>query len=329
MSVAIIVSTHGHTAKQLVRTTEMLVGKKENVSYINFYSDENTDILIKKFESNIKRFEDISGLLFLVDIWGGSPFNAANRIIQKISQSYNIQEKVCIITGVNIPMLISIFFSLEESDMNFQKIVQNALKSGRDEIKLHPEIQKEEKKTQKETQFDEFRSISSEKAKKNMNIVLVRIDDRLIHGQVATRWTKDTRINRIIIINDSISEDKVRCMLLKQVSPPGINAHVVSIDKFIRVYSNPKYSKDRVMLLFTNPTDVLEIVRRGIEISSINIGGMSYKEGKQQVHDSISIDQKDVESFMELSRSGIELEIRKITSDKKTDMVRLIKSKFK
>lgn len=74
-----------------------------------------------------------------------------------------------------------------------------------------------------------------------MKIVLARIDDRLIHGQVATVWAKVTGCERIIVCDDDVAADTIRATLLKQVAPPGIKSSVVSVDKAIRVYNNPKY----------------------------------------------------------------------------------------
>ncbi|EGO87673.1 PTS mannose transporter subunit IIAB [Clostridium botulinum C] len=156
-----------------------------------------------------------------------------------------------------------------------------------------------------------------------MKIVLARIDDRLIHGQVATIWTKETKCQRIIVCNDNAAKDEIRKTLLTQVAPPGVKAHVVSIDKAVRVCNNPKYKEDRVLLLFTNPTDVLKMVESGVDIKSINIGGMSFKNGKRQLNSAISVDEKDIEAFKALNDRGIELEVRKVASDSKVDMMTL------
>lgn len=61
---------------------------------------------------------------------------------------------------------------------------------------------------------------------------------------------------------------------------PGVTAHVVDVAKAIRVWNNPKYAGDRVMLLFTNPTDVWRLVEAGVDITSVNIGGMAFRQGK-------------------------------------------------
>ena len=141
-----------------------------------------------------------------------------------------------------------------------------------------------------------------------MKIVLARIDDRLIHGQVATVWAKVTGCERIIVCDDDVAADTIRATLLKQVAPPGIKSSVVSVDKAIRVYNNPKYENDKCLLLFTNPTSVLRMVEGGVDIKSVNVGGMSFKEGKRQITNAVSVDDKDVESFKKLSEKGIEIE---------------------
>ena len=154
-----------------------------------------------------------------------------------------------------------------------------------------------------------------------MNIVLARIDDRLIHGQVATVWSKATNCQRIIVCDTDVANDKIRATLLKQVAPAGSKSSVVDLDKAVRVYNNPKYENDRCLLLFTNPTSVLYLVEHGVDIKSVNIGGMSFHEGKKQITSAVSVDDKDIESFKKLNEKGIELEIRKVDTDKKVNLM--------
>ncbi|MGH4050047.1 MAG: mannose/fructose/sorbose PTS transporter subunit IIB [Clostridium sp.] len=150
-----------------------------------------------------------------------------------------------------------------------------------------------------------------------MIITLARIDDRLIHGQVATIWSRYTKCQRMIVCNDDVKKDKIRRILLEQVAPPGIKSSVLGIDEAIRAYNNPRYQDDRVLFLFTNPTDVARMVEGGVAIKSVNIGGMSFKVGKKQITSVVSVDDTDIEAFNKLNEKGIELEIRKISSDAK------------
>ncbi|WP_141430558.1 mannose/fructose/sorbose PTS transporter subunit IIB [Bacillus sp. 03113] len=154
-----------------------------------------------------------------------------------------------------------------------------------------------------------------------MNITLVRIDDRLIHGQVATSWSKEAKCDRIIVVSDEVANDNLRKTLLISVSPPGIKASVIPIDKMVRVYQNPKYSDTKAMLLFTNPTDIVRVVENGVDIKSVNVGGMSFKEGKKQLANAINVDNKDIESFKRLNELNVKLEIRHAITDPKVDLM--------
>ncbi|EHM4271371.1 PTS mannose transporter subunit IIAB [Listeria monocytogenes] len=157
-----------------------------------------------------------------------------------------------------------------------------------------------------------------------MEIRLARIDDRLIHGQVATVWTKETQVERIIVISDDVAKDEVRKTLLTQVAPPGVKASVVDVQKGIRVYNNPKYATTPVMLLFTNPTDVLTLIEAGVNITTVNIGGMAFREGKHMITNAVSVDETDEAAFRKLDEKGIELEIRKVASDNKVKLIPLL-----
>lgn len=154
-----------------------------------------------------------------------------------------------------------------------------------------------------------------------MIINLVRIDDRLIHGQVATVWAKEAKAERIIICSDQVANDQIRKSLLLQVAPPGISVNVIGIDKAVRVYKNPKYENDHVFYLFTCPQDIVRMVEGGVDIKSVNIGGMAFREGKKQITKAVSVDDSDREAFKKLNDLGIEMEIRTVATDSKTNIM--------
>ncbi|OQO70999.1 PTS fructose transporter subunit IIB [Enterococcus villorum] len=157
-----------------------------------------------------------------------------------------------------------------------------------------------------------------------MDIRLARIDDRLIHGQVATVWSKLTGVERIIVISDLVAQDKLRKFLLKEAAPPGITANVITVNKMIQVYQSGLLEKTKVMLLFTNPQDVEKLVLSGVQLNSLNIGGMSFSEGKTMITNFVSVDQNDIDSFHFLNQQGVELEILKVPADRKILLMELL-----
>ncbi len=317
MTIAIVIGTHGWAAEQLLKTAEMLLGEQENVGWIDFVPGENAETLIEKYNAQLANLNTDKGVLFLVDTWGGSPFNAASRIVVD-------KEHYEVVAGVNIPMLVETLMARDDNP-SFDELVALAVETGREGVKAL--------KAKPVEKAAPVAAVAAPKASAPakpmgpndyMNIGLARIDDRLIHGQVATRWTKETNVTRIIVVSDEVAADTVRKTLLTQVAPPGVTAHVVDVAKMIRVYNNPKYAGDRVMLLFTNPTDVERVVEGGVNIKTVNIGGMAFRQGKTQVNNAISVDEKDIEAFKKLNERGIELEARKVSTDQKLKMMDLI-----
>lgn len=162
-----------------------------------------------------------------------------------------------------------------------------------------------------------------------MEIRLARIDDRLIHGQVTTSWTKRTDVNRIIVVSDEVAFDHLSKFLLQQAAPPGINANVVTVEKMLEVFNSELFKTQKVMLLFTNPQDVERLVRGGVKLQSLNIGGMRFENGKQMITNFVSVDKNDQESFYYLAKQGIELEVRKVPTDRKINLIDLLDKKEK
>ncbi|EIZ8954834.1 PTS mannose transporter subunit IIAB [Cronobacter sakazakii] len=315
MTIAIVIGTHGWAAEQLLKTAEMLLGEQENVGWIDFVPGENAETLIEKYNAQLEKLDTSKGVVFLVDTWGGSPFNAASRIVVD-KPHYEV------VAGVNIPMLVETLMARDD-DPAFDELVAIAVETGREGVKAL-KAKPVEKAAPAAPAAKAAAPVKPMGPNDYMVIGLARIDDRLIHGQVATRWTKETNVSRIIVVSDEVAADNVRKTLLTQVAPPGVTAHVVDVAKMIRVYNNPKYAGERVMLLFTNPTDVERIVEGGVKITSVNIGGMAYRQGKTQVNNAVSVDEKDIEAFKKLNARGIELEVRKVSNDPRLKMMDLI-----
>ncbi|MDG6301150.1 PTS mannose transporter subunit IIAB [Glaesserella parasuis] len=321
MSIAIIIATHGVAAEQLLKTTEMLIGEQSDVATIDFVPGENAETIMAKYQEKLaNELAHCDQVLFLVDTWGGSPFNAANRVSEG-------KENMDIVTGVNVPMLVETFMARDDGP-SLAELVEVALETGRLGVRALRYQEKEEAPAVQPAtaaQAPVQPQVAQVNQEGNLVIGLARIDDRLIHGQVATRWTKESRVSRIVVVNDDVAKDSVRSTMLKSVAPPGVTAHVVPVDKMIRVYNNPEYANERMMLLFTNPTDVVRLMEAGVEFKSINIGGMAYKDGKKMITSAVAVDDKDIEAFKVLDAKGIELDVRKVSNDSRQYMMDLLK----
>lgn len=153
-----------------------------------------------------------------------------------------------------------------------------------------------------------------------MSIELVRIDDRLIHGQVVMAWSKAVSVKRIVVIDDKVAKDLIRKMLLETVAPPGVKVSVLNTIKGIE-YLKSNVNNEKLLLLFTNPATILTLVENGIAITKVNIGGMSFMQGKTQLTKSVSLNEDDKNAFKALHSCGIILQIQVLPNDSPVDIM--------
>ncbi|OED43962.1 PTS N-acetylgalactosamine transporter subunit IIB [Endozoicomonas sp. (ex Bugula neritina AB1)] len=146
------------------------------------------------------------------------------------------------------------------------------------------------------------------------NIVLVRIDNRLIHGQVAVTWSHHAGGNLILVANDDVSQDSVRQNLMDMAAPTEMATRYFSIQKTIDVIHKASPAQ-KIVLIVETPQDVLKLVKGGVPFKQVNVGNMHFHEGKQQVHKTVSVDQSDVDAFRQLSELGVECSIQRVPTE--------------
>ena len=148
-----------------------------------------------------------------------------------------------------------------------------------------------------------------------MAIELIRIDDRLIHGQVATQWMKNLAIEQVLVISDVAAKDPLQLTILEIAAPVGVRVMIYDVAEFVDVYNSVEI-KRRTLLLFTNPIELLACLKGGLKANLINIGGMKYVPGKKKVTRSVSVSEAEELAFKEIIAMGIEVEIRMMPIEK-------------
>lgn len=158
-------------------------------------------------------------------------------------------------------------------------------------------------------------------------VKFVRIDDRLIHGQVAYTWSRYLGINCILIANDSVVNDQFRKMSLNIAKPSGITLLIKKVDDAIKFLKSQESLKLIILVLVDNSSDALKLSMGVDEIKSINVGGMRMKPGKRMISKAVSVDDSDISNFTKLYSMGIEVEIRQVPTEKKSFIKDLLKLK--
>ena len=320
--VSIVLASHGGFAEGIFQSGSMIFGEQENVKAVTLMPSEGPDDIRGKMEEAIKSFDDQDEVLFLVDLWGGTPFNQASNLMGE-----NPDKPWAIVAGMNLPMVIEAYtarFTMDKAT----EIAKSIIGTAKDGVKVFPEdLQPAESTSAQQTESTEPTGAIPEGTvlgDGKIDYVLARIDSRLLHGQVATGWSKAVNPTRIIVVSDKVAKDKLRKNLIMQAAPPGIKAHVVPIKKMMEVAKDPRFGETRALLLFENPEDALEAIKGGVDIKELNVGSMAHSEGKFAANKVLSFNQEDVKSFEELEKLGVTFDVRKVPSDSKEDMDKIL-----
>lgn len=156
------------------------------------------------------------------------------------------------------------------------------------------------------------------------NIVLTRIDNRLIHGQVATMWCGVVGANLLLVANDSVATDEFRQGLMNMAAPSYAQTRFFTLQKTCDIIGKASDAQ-KIAIICETPQDVLALVKGGVPIKKVNIGNMHMADGKRQVATSVAVDDADVAAFKELQDLGVELEIKRVPDTATEDLNKLFK----
>lgn len=319
--VGIILASHGEFANGILQSGSMIFGEQENVKAVTLMPSEGPDDIKAKMQEAIATFDDQEEVLFLVDLWGGTPFNQANSLFE------DHKDKWAIVAGMNLPMVIEAYAS--RFSMNTaHEIAAHIIETAKEGVKVKPEELEPAEAAAPVVADDQPKGSlppGTVLGDGKIKIVLARVDSRLLHGQVATAWTKSVNPSRIIVVSDAVAKDDLRKKLIEQAAPPGVKANVIPVEKMIEVSKDPRFGNTKALLLFENPEDVLRVVEGGVDIQEVNVGSMAHSVGKVVVSKVLSMGTEDVETFEKLKSRGIKFDVRKVPNDSRDNMDEILR----
>jgi len=148
-----------------------------------------------------------------------------------------------------------------------------------------------------------------------LDTVLMRIDDRLIHGQVITGWLRQTGANRIIIVDDLVAKDQFSLSLFKMASPPGVSVEAYTVADAVKLLTDPAAPDEKVIVLAKSPVAPLAMVNQGVKVKLLNVGGMGAKPGRKPYYRNISASPEELDMLREIKAKGIPVEFRIVPDD--------------
>lgn len=147
------------------------------------------------------------------------------------------------------------------------------------------------------------------------NIVLCRIDDRLIHGQVMTAWLQYVAGNHIVIVDDGVSKDEFTISIMQMSVPQEVKLTVIPVSKAGETM-NSIPDTDRVIILVKIPEVCIEMQKQGINLKKVVIGGMGSKKGRKKFYKNVSASNEEKKAFQQLIDSGVDTFIQILPEDK-------------
>ncbi|AIX75007.1 MAG: PTS sugar transporter subunit IIB [Mixta calida] len=148
-------------------------------------------------------------------------------------------------------------------------------------------------------------------------IKLLRVDHRLLHGQVAFSWTQYIGADCILIANDSVPNDDLRKTTIKLAKPPAVKLVIKSIDDAIEAIKSGVTDKYKLFIVVESVADAWRLASAVPQIVSINLGGIKAREGSRNISKAINVLPEEIALLQELTQAGTEIEIRQVPGDRK------------
>ena len=143
----------------------------------------------------------------------------------------------------------------------------------------------------------------------------VRVDDRLIHGQVATVWVNQLGCDRIIVANDEVVKNEMQISALKVACPAGVKLSILSLAKASTNIKEGKYDADAVFLICRTIADCKILVDGGVPVKAINVGNLPHKDGQKKIKNSVSLSEQDIADIKKLIDRGIPITAQMVPND--------------
>lgn len=148
-------------------------------------------------------------------------------------------------------------------------------------------------------------------------IKLTRIDDRLVHGQVAFTWVPSLGVNCLLVANDKVAGDEFLKMTMGLAKPPTARLLILTLENATAFLNDPKSSNIKILLLVSGFKDAYTLSQSVAEIRSVNFGGIRMKEGARLISKAIAVSEEDISIIHKMLEHELELEIRQVPTDKK------------
>lgn len=299
-----ILASHGDYALETLKSCEIITGSLSGFEVISFKDPMSVDDVVRCYRDILKKSNEASeNIAIIVDIPNGTPANAAKIFIAD-------HPTIRLFSGLSLMLILSLATGTP-IDEAIQQTIEMTGDTGKTHLKPDPKTSNE-------------KVISKNTGNPLIN---VRIDSRLIHGQVATMWTRNLNATRIMVVDDQIVKSKVQKATLKTAVPAGVHLSILTIKGAAKRITSGQYNGQRVFLIVKKPQVLYQLVNSSVKLPDINVGNMSMSQGARQVAKSVAVTSDDVVIFKKLADQGITLYHQMVPNDKQEEFMPMINEK--
>lgn len=156
-------------------------------------------------------------------------------------------------------------------------------------------------------------------------LVLTRIDDRLIHGQVVEGWVNFLNATCILVADDKVASNPLQRSIMQISVPHGLRVIIGGVETISAELRSSSFDAERAILLFSNPADMLRAMKMGFECKELNIGGLHYIPGKCKLMDVLSVDRTDMQALREIIDLGVKVDIQTVPTERPLALGKVLK----
>ncbi len=154
-----------------------------------------------------------------------------------------------------------------------------------------------------------------------MSIVLVRVDDRLIHGQIVQGWLPSTKAEEVLVANDRLAADAVQTSIMHAAVPQSIKVVVETVDRIAEMLLHGDNPQTKRMILVDDPQDALRLIEAGVEFDSLNLGNLRSNEFTTTLSRSVLVGEETMEILCEILKQGVQVVIQSVPYEKGVNLM--------
>jgi len=159
-----------------------------------------------------------------------------------------------------------------------------------------------------------------------MPVVFMRVDDRLIHGQITCAWLSFVNASKIYVVGDQLANDPITAIGIKYSKISGIDSYLFTVKDALE--NLRKFESDKIMVIVKDPETALSLVESGIKIDWLDVGQIGYKDGRKQVAQTVSVNEEEAKTFIKIKKAGVDVIYRQLPDHSPSDFIETLKNHF-